>query len=762
MKRRVIGLLGLLFFGVVAGAHAQMLVPRVAEGTEDRPPLETKYCHVTVTIDNQVATTHVEQVFINNTGADLEAVYFVPLPEAATVSDFAYWANGERIGAEIREKQEARETYERITGQRRDPALLEKVGRNLFQARIFPVTTKEPMKVELEFQQVLPYDSGHITYTYPLTVNGEQQTINDLTIQVKLKDQKPITKVESATHKLSITQPDPNTVTASFEASKVRPDKDFALTYTVTSAEFGINFLTHRHQGEPGYFMLMVAPQEQTTEADIIKKDVIFVFDKSGSMEGDKIDQAKRALRFCVTHLAKDDRFSLITFCDSLSVFKPELVEASKRNVGDAVDYVEKLQADGGTDINTALTKALGMMEKSQRQRTIIFLTDGLPTVGEQDTAKIIDNIAKANATGTRLFPFGVGDDVDDYLLLKIATGNRGAEEHVRTGEKIDSKVSTFFAKVSVPVLVNLAIDFGKAGTEEIYPAILPDVFKGSQLIVAGRYKGESADPIVLTGEINGRKKTFSYPGTFPRESEDNRFIARLWAKDRVDFLLDQIRLYGEKAELKDEVIKLSKEYKFATPYTSFLAVPKEVQAAMNQKRFPTGGDPWVKVTAPPDTVRVTALFPWGETKPLVYDQGEGRWTVRFIVPKATVHGDYEVVIVITRTDGTQQRFTVRYQADLEAPQGFGRALATRVPNGWRIALSVEASDDTERVDVLLPKGDLIGLKRDGRANQYHTDLTLAAADVKGPSVFLPVLITDAAHNRLEIEVEVELESAAP
>jgi Ca-activated chloride channel homolog len=684
------------------------------------------------------------------------------LPEAATVSDFAYWVKGERVAAEIREKQEARDTYERLTGLRRDPALLEKVGRNLFQARIFPVSPTEPMKVELEFQQVLPYNSGRISYAYPLTVEGQQETINDLTIVVRIVDQKPITDVESATHKLSISRPDESHANASFEASHVKPDKDFALTYTVKSAEFGINFLTHRDASEPGYFLLMVAPQEETTEADIVRKDVVFVFDKSGSMQGEKIEQAKRALRFCVTHLDKNDRFNVLTFSDTISTLKPKLIEAGQANRQEAVDFVSKLAAEGGTDINTALTRALGMMEESDRQRTIIFLTDGQPTVGEQDTAKIIDNVAGANKTGTRVFTFGVGDDVDDYLLLKIATGNRGAEEHVRTGEKIDNKVGGFFAKVSVPVLVNLKIDFGRAETEQVYPAITPDVFKGSQLIITGRYKGQSTDPIVLTGEINGRVKTFRYPATFAAGNEENPFIARLWAKDRVDYLLDQIRLHGEKTELKDEVIRLSKQYKFATPYTSFLAIPKEVQAAMNQPRFAQGGDPWIKVTAPPDTLRVTALFPWGETKPLAFDQREGRWTVRFIVPKGTVHGDYEVVIIITRADRTQQRFTVRYQADSEAPKGMGRAAATRTRDGWRIALSVEASDDTERVDVLLPRGDLVGLAPDGHANQFRAEVTLSAADVKGPSVFLPVLITDAAHNRLEIEVEVELDSATP
>ena len=225
-----------------------------------------------------------------------------------------------------------------------------------------------------------------------------------------------------------------------------------------------------------------------------------------------------------------------------------------------------------------------------------------------------------------------------------------------------------------------------------------------------------------------------------------------------MDYLLDQIVLHGENEELKNEIIALSKQYMFVTPYTSMLAVPADTRAAMNQARYATGGDPWVKVTAPPDTVRVTAIFPWGETKPLLYDRREGRWTVRFIVPKDTVHGRYEVIIVITRQDGSQQHLTVGYEADLQPPTGMGRAFAKRSSGGWNLMLWVKASDDTERVDALLPGDELVGLDYDDRAGEYRTEVTIRASEVTGPSLFVPVYVTDAAHNRLEIEVEVELQ----
>ncbi len=735
-----------------------MLVPRVETSAEDLPPLQIESQQVNISIDNQVATTSIHQTFINNTDQDIEAVYFIPLPETASVSEFAYWLGEERVIGEIKEKQEARATYEKLTGQKRDPALLEKVGRNLFQARIFPVKTDEPMRVELQYQQVLPYDSGAITYTYPLTMSGQQTTIGKLSISFEVRDQKPVVEIASPSHPLKFERPDEHTGRASYAAADISPHNDLTAIYNVRSSEFGVSFLAHRPEGEDGYFMLMVAPQEETTEQDIVKKDVVFVFDKSGSMSGEKIVQARRALEFCIRQLGQDDRFSVVTFCDVITVFSNKLVPADQRHIMPALKYVESIEANGMTDINAALLTALKMLAKSDRQRTIIFLTDGLPTAGVTETKSIIDNVAAANTSNTRIFTFGVGDDVDDYLLLKIATGSRGAEEHVRTNESLYDKVAAFYAKISKPVLVNLKIDFGAIKTARVYPAILPDIFKGSQLIITGRYQNSGPQTIALSGEVNAQQRTFNYDADFPAQSDDSPFVARVWAKSRVDYLLDQIVLHGENEELKNEIIALSKQYMFVTPYTSMLAVPADTRAAMNQARYATGGDPWVKVTAPPDTVRVTAIFPWGETKPLLYDRREGRWTVRFIVPKDTVHGRYEVIIVITRQDGSQQHLTVGYEADLQPPTGMGRAFAKRSSGGWNLMLWVKASDDTERVDALLPGDELVGLDYDDRAGEYRTEVTIRASEVTGPSLFVPVYVTDAAHNRLEIEVEVELQ----
>ncbi|MFO7948503.1 MAG: VIT domain-containing protein [Armatimonadota bacterium] len=738
------------------GVSAQMLVPRVEEDAPELPPLKIAEQTVDITLDNQLATTRIEQIFVNNTDADVEAAYFIPLPETASVSEFAYWLDGKRIVGEIKEKAQARAEYEELTGLKRDPALLEHTGRNLFRANIYPIHPGVPLKVELQYEQVLPYDSGVVAYTYPLTMSGQQIIIGMLKIKVHLTDQKQIVSVESPRHPFHFDRPDQHTATTSYAASDITPHNDVTIRYEVSSAEMGVNFLAHRPGGEKGYFMLMLAPQEETTAADIAKKDVILVFDKSGSMEGEKIAQSRRALEFCLRHLSDTDRFGLVIYDAEIYTFREEIIPATQGNMLPALEYVEKIAAGGMTNINDALLVALRMLGSSDRQRTIIFLTDGLPTEGVQETAQILQNVRAANTTDTRIFTFGVGDDVDDYLLLKIAQANRGASEHVRTNESIYDKLSAFYSKISTPLLVDPAIDFGEVQTSQVYPAVLPDIFKGSQVIISGRYEGSGEQTVVLTGEVNGEPRRYEYAARFPQQADENPVVARVWAKDRVTYLLDQVTLQGETEELKEEIIALSKQYHFVTPYTSMLAVPEEPKAAMNQSAFPMGGDPWIRVSAPPDTVRVTAIFPWGETMPLIYDPDDGRWAVRFVVPKGAVHGSYEVIIIITAADGSQRHLTINYEADRQAPSGIGRAFAHHTGDGWVVTLSVKASADTRRVDALTPAGDLVGLNCEG--DTYTGQITIPDSAVSGPSVFVPVYVTDSAHNRLEIEVEIELE----
>ena len=580
---------------------AQMLVPRTAVDQTDLPPLQVKYQHVTVDVDDQVARTSIEQVFVNNTERDLEASYFFPLPERASIYDFAYYVKGERIAGEIREKGEARRTYDRIVSQMKDPAILEQVGRNLFKAEIYPVSPDEPMKVELRYSEILPYDKGRIRYTYPLAMTGRAVELGELSVALRIADQKRITKLYSETYALDVIRKGDRELVASFEETKVTPEQDLSLVYEVESEDFGVNFVAYRPDAtEPGYFMLIMCPQEKTDQADIVKKDVVFVFDRSGSMKGEKVSQAKAAMKYCVESLAEGDRFTVLTFAAETTSLEEKLVPVTDESKRAAGEYIAGLEARGGTAIDDALTAALKAFDDSPAQKTIIFCTDGRPTVGPRDAATIVGHVEEGNAQGVRVFCFGVGDDVDDYLLLKLATDNRGAEQHVKTGESIEIKVGEFYDKVNTPLLVDLELDFGGVSTELVHPRELPDVFKGSQLLVAGRYKKPGATNILLTGDLNGKVQSYERAVTFPEMEAENAFVGRVWARQRINQLVDLMRLEGETEEVKDEIIALSKEWTVQTPYTSFLAIPKEVRDEMRI------------VTAPPDLPSPVAVTTGG------------------------------------------------------------------------------------------------------------------------------------------------------
>jgi len=581
---------------------AQMLVPRTAVDQTDLPPLQVKYQHVTVDVDDQVARTSIEQVFVNNTERDLKASYFFPLPERASIYDFAYYVKGERIAGEIREKGEARRTYDRIVAQMKDPAILEQVGRDLFKAEIYPVSPDEPMKVELRYSEILPYDKGRIRYTYPLAMKGRAVELGELSVALRIADQKRITKLHSETYALDVIRKSDREFAASFEETKVTPEQDLSLVYEVESEDFGVNFVAYRPDAaEPGYFMLIMCPQEKTDRADIVKKDVVFVFDRSGSMKGEKVSQAKAAMKYCVESLAEGDRFTVLTFAAETTSLEEKLVPVTDESKRAAGEYIAGLEARGGTAIDDALTAALKAFDDSPAQKTIIFCTDGRPTVGPRDAATIVGHVEEGNTQGVRVFCFGVGDDVDDYLLLKLATDNRGAEQHVKTGESIEVKVGEFYDKVNTPLLVDLALDFGGVSTELVHPRELPDVFKGSQLLVAGRYKKPGATNILLTGDLNGKVQSYERAVTFPEEETENAFVGRVWARQRINQLVDLMRLEGETAEVKDEIIALSKEWTVQTPYTSFLAIPKEVKDEMRIAERPAAPVP------SPDQPAVTA-----------------------------------------------------------------------------------------------------------------------------------------------------------
>jgi Ca-activated chloride channel family protein len=540
-------------------------------------PLTVQYHRVSISIENGLALTRVDQVFKNHLDMDLEATYIFPLPEDAAISDFALWVDGRKVSGEILNKDEARRVYEEIVRKMKDPGLLEYIGRNMFRARIYPVPGRGKTRMELVYGQTLPYEAGVFEYVYPLdTERFSPKPLEEVTISAELHSDIPIKSIYSPSHDVDISS---KTYDAeiSFEARDVKPDRDFVFYYTVSEDDVGLNLISFRESPDAGYFLLMLAPGSAAGDAglerSVMNKDVLFVLDTSGSMNGEKLQQAKEALRFCVNSLDSGDRFNVVQFATSENRFREGLVSASSRNVEDALRFIKRFRARGGTNINDALVSSLGMFDGSERPNMVVFLTDGEPTVGVTELGDIVRNIRRENPKEARIFVFGVGHDVNTHLLDRISEMNRGVSAYVAPLENIEVKVSLFFRKVSEPILSDIELDFGKVRVRDIYPVVLPDIFRGTQLVLLGRYESNGPTAITLTGKVNGKLERFVFEGNFPGNDTEHDFIPRLWATRKIGYLTGEIRLNGEKEELVEEIVRLSKEYGVMTPYTSFLVL---------------------------------------------------------------------------------------------------------------------------------------------------------------------------------------------
>ena len=537
--------------------------------------LAIKYHHVDIQIKDQVATTRVDQVFVNDNPWTAEGTYIFPLPEGAAVSDFVMWVDGKAVHGEILEADEARTIYDDVVRRMKDPALLEYVGRKALKASVFPIPPGEERKIELEYSQILPVENGLVHYIYPLsTERFSSRPLEDLVVRAQIESREPLKAVYSSRHEVSIDREDDYHALLGLEQSDVLPDRDFELFYTISSEKIGLNLLSFKEEGQDGFFLLLAAPDVKVNEEEIVVKDIILVLDTSGSMQGEKMDQAKEAARYVLDHLNPLDRFAIVSFATTTRSFSPSLEPAAQADKGK--DFLDRLEAMGSTDINRAMIEAVGLAEEV-RPTTLIFLTDGLPTEGVTVTGAILDNVAREAPDNVRIFSFGVGDDVDTDLLDQISLDHGGASTYVRPGEEIDEEVSAFYRKVKMPVLSDLSLDWGDIIVDQVYPQRIPDLFAGSQLILLGRYREGGPAKITLKGMVNQEERSYTYEDLSFRKEGGDDFIPRLWATRAVGYYLTQIRLYGEKQEWIDSIVSLSTRYGIITPYTSFLVQEKDI-----------------------------------------------------------------------------------------------------------------------------------------------------------------------------------------
>jgi Ca-activated chloride channel family protein len=574
MRRYLSVVAALLACAAAARAHG-LLIPE----EKSLPPLAMLNHKVAITIDDQVAVTKVEQTFRNHTDRQLEATYVFPVPKGASVNRFSMWVDGKETKGELVEAKKAAEIYTNIVRRTQDPGLLEYMGQNMLRMRVFPIPARGDQKVALSFTSVANKEGNLVEYIYPLKTDGKAtSTLEDFAITATIKSQHNVTNVYSPTHAISLKRANDKEVAVTFERNQGLLDKDFQLFYATGDKDVGLTALTHRPiSKENGYFTLLITPRVEIPKEYQVPRDLVLVLDTSGSMRGPKMEQARKALKYCLDNLAARDRFGLINFATTVNRYEDKLLEADAEQITKAKKWVDNLEATGGTAIHDALASALELRTKDEgRSFTVVFFTDGQPTIGETDPDKILKHTLAKNTSNTRIFTFGVGDDVNATLLDQLAEKTRALSTYVRPAEDIEAKVSGLYAKISNPVLTNLKLTAtNDIRLNEVYPTELPDLFHGNQLVVLGRYSGKGPAAIRLTGQVGKETKEFVYELTFADKTGDEReFVEHLWARRKVGYMLDQIRANGEKPELVTEVVALAKKYGITTPYTSYLVVP--------------------------------------------------------------------------------------------------------------------------------------------------------------------------------------------
>ncbi len=610
--------------------------PRIGRPIVSWMPFRIRQQQVSVEINDALADTEIEQVFVNQSGGQAEGTYLFPIAENAGVHKFAMWMNGKEVSGELLDAEKARQIYESIVSKMRDPGLLQFAGRGLIQAKVFPVPAGGECRIRLRYSEPVRADNGLAGYRYPLGSSGWRfEPIERFSLSAVVRSARPLASVFSPTHECGIERRSEREIAVSLEKQRLSPEDDFQLYINQGGGPFGLALLTYRVPGEDGFFMARISPQMAEDEA-ALPKNICFVLDTSGSMaEADKIAQAKRALSFCITNLGREDRFNVLTFATEVKSFREGWSIADEASKSAAKAFISELGAVGGTDINDALLKALALNPAAGAGGTasadkwatapfmVVFITDGEPTVGVTDPEAILKSVATANPAAivsperrivteadlskrSRVFVLGVGHQVNTKLLDRLADDNGGARDYVTPTEDLELKISGFYTKLAHPVLANLRLAYVGVSVQDVYPRQLPDLFRGSELVVVGRYGGapelkgqagsgtapiagaRSKSRIELTGYSRGASRGFSFDCSFPAEDRSADFLPRLWAMRKIGFLLDELRLHGENRELKDEVIRLAKKYGILTPYTSFL-VQEDEQLAVREGRAPVG-----------------------------------------------------------------------------------------------------------------------------------------------------------------------------
>lgn len=561
------------------------LFGRQINSTATYQSMEIRTYDAQVSINDHYAVTKIDQRCFNNLRATVEVTFIFPLPENAFVTYFAYWFNGQKYVASIKERQQAQKTYDSLVKRMIDPALLVDLGNNIFKLNVAPVHANSELRFEMTYVELIPQNSGFSDFRFILKTTGLSPTpLQRVSVVVDATSQRPfesfVVPGQGNTPATTIDRVDSTHYRAIFGDENYVPDSDLLIRYRVAHKPFDatvISFLpkTGDSLGPDGYYGMWVTLPDTLEGVQRTGRSIVFTADVSSSMYGERMDGLKQALGIFLDGLIPEDRFNILVFSTGVATFRPDLVQASESEIEAARMYVQQLGASGLTNIDEALLKSLSMsFSDTSANNLLIFMTDGVPTWGETLTGAIIDSAVARNGARVRILPFGIGNDLSPDLLDELAARNGGYATYIPTGAGFAESIRAFFQRVVLPPITDINVSIVGLSAYDRVPEIPTTTEAGRQVVQFGRYITGGEYPIRGSAMANGVQLSLETTGYFQDTAGGPREIGTLWARGKIDDLLRQINIYGEKKELVDAVILLSIRFGILTPYTALYADP--------------------------------------------------------------------------------------------------------------------------------------------------------------------------------------------
>lgn len=767
----------------IARAQSGVLIPSSVE-KPDSSVLTLDEMSVDIRIDNQFARVRVIQIFGNRTNTVQEGRYIFLIPTTAAISDFAVWDGDVRIPGVILEKRRAEEIYEDLALQMIDPGLLEqedeKEASSAFTVKVAPIPAYGTKRLELEYTEALPVDNLESYYSFPFKPSQYgAQLVGHLQLRLQIFSRFPMTELnlKSRIYSLNFIENTPAYKSASFEAADIQLTEDFAFSYGLAVPRSSLQFLAYRAperitanelrdprlaEREPdGYFEAAAVFNEAgRAPGDVASpepRSVLVMLDTSLSMQWEKLDRAYEATESMLRSLAPQDTFNLMLFNDDVTVFSDKPVDAQPDQIERALTFIKSSYLSGGTDLAAALERAaqLSKAMPSKKERAIVMVTDGNTTLSTTRTKMVVERFQKANDAGARarLYVFGIGSDTNIRMLGELARASRGHFDWTRETDDLSFKLKAFISKIGRAPIDSLKLQNTDAtNLYQVYPDYDATAYDGTRLSFVGRYKRPGATALSITGNAEGKPVRLTEQVNLPERDDTHPHVPRMWARARVDALLREIALNGETKEAIDEIIALSKKYKFVTPYTSFLAAPR----SLLRPRVIRPGDPVLRVRADQSITEVTAVFPFGLTKRMVYLKDEDVWETRFVAPREMSDGAYNCRLLLVDNKGRAYQEEKSFVIDSRSPQLQASLDKTIARAGEDLSITVRADSDTRRIAARIFGALPVPVVWDAKAKASVGHLIIPAGLPSG-TYTIQITAEDFAHNSSVTEMIIEV-----